>query len=130
MCPPEVTYFAYPQDKTLCVVETLNSYIQAMGSFRTGQEYSQLLLGVCKPHKPVVSCTISGWIKKVLEKSGINTETFKGHSTRAASSTKASLSGASIDVLLKRGSWSTKSTWQKHYNKNMIKKGQTFQDSI
>ena len=73
----------------------------------------------------------SGWIKKVLEKSGINTETFKGHSTRAASSTKASLSGASIDVLLKRGSWSTKSTWQKHYNnKNMIKKDQTFQDSI
>ena len=32
--PPEVTYFAYPQDKTLCVVEPLNSYIQATGSFR------------------------------------------------------------------------------------------------
>lgn len=91
LSPVQVIFEAYPLDSDLCVVKTLNSYIDVTTSFRVTDEANQLLLGTVKPHKPVVSSTISGWIKRFLHKGGIHTEVFKAHSTKAAASTKANL---------------------------------------
>ena len=74
-----------------------------------------------------MSCTISGWLKKTLKQTGINTDLFKDHSTRSASGSKASVCGAPLVDILKRGSWSHHSTWQKFYNKHIIQKGHVFQ---
>ena len=46
-------------------------------------------------------------------KPGTDTNTFKTHSTRSAATSKADLQGASIEVILKYGSWSNKSTWHR-----------------
>ena len=64
-----------------------------------------MLSSSIRPHNAVVSCTISGWLKKTLKKAGINTDLFKAHSTRSARSSKASVGGA-----LKRGLRSHHST--------------------
>ena len=56
-----------------------------------------------KPHGPVVSSTVSGWLKKVLDQADINTDMFKGHSIRSASSSKVRMKGAPIQEILKRG---------------------------
>ena len=77
-----------------------------------------------------MSSTISGWLKNILKKAGIDISTFKAHSTRSASTSKADLSGAPIEEILKRGCWSNKSTWQKFYNKNIIQEGELFQEMV
>ena len=82
------------------------------------------------PHKPVVTFTISGWLKNVLKKAEIDISTFKAHSTRSASTSKADLCGAPIEEILKQGYWSNKFTWKKFYNKNFIQEGQLFQEMV
>ena len=63
-------------------------------------------------------------------KVGINTDLFKAHSSRSASSSKASVVGTPLVEILKRGSWSYHSTWQRFYDKHIIQKGHVFQDMI
>lgn len=45
-----------------------------------------------KPFRKIVSSTVSGLLKKVLELANINTKVFKGYSTRSASTSKVNLS--------------------------------------
>ena len=69
-------------------------------------------------------------LKKTLKQAGINTDLFKAHSTRSASSSKASVDGVPLAEILKRGSWPHHSTWQRFYNKHIIQKGHVFQDMV
>ena len=62
-----------------------------------------MLFSSIRPHNAVVSCPISGWFKKTLKPTGINTDLFKTHSTISASSSKASVGGAPLVEILKRG---------------------------
>ena len=129
--PPTISYQAYTQDPNLCVVvKTLDEYISRTQGWKSGEECSQLLQSFVNPHKPVVPSTISGWLKNVLKKAGINISTFKAHSTRAVSTSKAELSDAPIEEILKLGSWSNKSTWQKFNNKSIIQEGQLFREMV
>ena len=89
-----------------------------------------MFLSSIRPHNAVLSCTISAWLKKTLKQTGINTDLFKAHSTRSASSSKASVGGVPLVEILKRGSWSHDSTWQRFYNKHIIQKGYVFQDMV
>ena len=61
--PPTISYQAYTQDLNLCVVKALDEYISCKEGWRSGEECSQLLLSFVNPRKPVVSSTISGWLK-------------------------------------------------------------------
>ena len=69
-------------------------------------------------------------LKKTLKQAGINTDLFKAHSTRSASSSKASVDGVPLAEILKRGSWPHHSTWQRFYNKHIIQNGHVFQDMV
>ena len=84
------------------------------------QEKGQLLLSYVNPHQPVVSSTVSGWILKTLALAGIDTATFKGHSTRSASTSKACAQGVSIKEILKRAHWSTSTTFEKQYKRDIV----------
>lgn len=126
---PTVKYFEYKQDQALCVVHTLQVYIKQCKKWRD-EGQTQLLLSYINPHQGVCSSTISRWIKEVLKISGINTEIFKAHSSRSASSTGASLAGASVSEILKMGSWSRESTWQRFYNKPVVSPEESFQGKI
>ena len=83
--------------------------------------------------KPVESSSISRWLKDVLEEAGIDIKTFKAHSTRSASTSKASLLGLSEKEILKRGIWSGRTSWQKHYRKEIssnLKNAIAFQEKV
>jgi hypothetical protein len=69
------------------------------------------------PHQKVSKQTISNWIKTVLKKSGINTKSFKAHSTRAASMSTANLANVPIQSILKMAGWKLDCTFRKFYNK-------------
>ena len=126
---PTLSFHEFEQDKSLCVVSLLDTYIERSKAWRQDQQKGQLLLSFVKPHNEVVKSTISGWIKEVLKQSEINVEHFKAHSTRSASSSKVQMSGLPVEQILKRGNWSSKSTWQKFYNKN-IEEDKTFEQAV
>ena len=66
---------------------------------------AHLLLGINKPHEPVSASTVFRWIKDVMSLSGIEASLFKRHSTLSASTSGASLSGASIQEILGECRW-------------------------
>ena len=89
-----------------------------------------ILLSFVKPHNPVVSSTISGWIKNVLREADIDTKIFKEHSTRSASTWKAGLAGLSVTDILERGSWTNASAWQRFYNRQVVSSAEKYQNKV
>ena len=63
---------------------------------------TQLLLSYIQQHKQVVPSTISEWLKNVLTSSGINVSLFTSHSTRSATTSKASASGLSMIEIIEQ----------------------------
>ena len=91
---------------------------------------TQLLLSYIKPHLPVKPCTMSNWICEVLKYAGVDIKTFKSHLVRWASTSKAKSLVVSTKQILKRGIRSSKSTWQKFYNKEIVSHEETKLQSI
>ena len=129
--PPCLEYLSFPTEVSLCVYESLTVYLQRSAQWRQ-RDQKQLLLSHIKPHQEVSRSTISRWIVEMLENSGIDTRTFKAHSVRSASSSKAKINGLSTPDILCRGNWSKASTFQKFYNKEILveKASSSFQKSI
>ena len=103
--PPSLKVYTFEKDTNLCVVATLKEYLKRPKVWRE-KDKSQVLLSFVKPDNHVVSSTIFGGIKNDLRETGIDTEIFKGHSTRSASTSNAGLAGLSVKDILERGSWS------------------------
>ena len=118
--PPLLKIHAFPSDKALYMVSALEWYIERTSIWREKNKASQLLVSFIKPHNAVVKSTVAGWVKQILIMSGINTDIFKPHSTRSASSSHARLSGLSLSDILKIGSWSNETTWEKFYSKPIL----------
>ena len=104
----------------LCPVKSIVHYLEITSQARQNSEESKLFLSHLRPHKSVTQDTIRRWLKTVLNRAGINTKVFQGHSIRAAASLKARARGASISDILNCGGWSQESTWQKFYNKEIV----------
>ena len=58
----------------------------------------------------------------MLAESGIDTTTFKGHSTRAAATSAACLKGASISDVMQTAGWSRSTTFERFYHKEIENK--------
>ena len=79
---------------------TLNEYIRRTYQRYTEKRRPQLLLSFIQQCVEVSSSTVSRWIKKALKLAGIDVSIFKGHSTRAMSSSKANKAGCSLADIL------------------------------
>ena len=82
--PPPPKVYSFEEDTKLCVVATLEECLKRTNVCR-GKDKKQLLLSFVKPHNPVHSSAMSGWIKNVLRVAAIDIKIFKGHSTRSTS---------------------------------------------
>ena len=109
----------YSDDEKLCVVACIDEYLGRSAPWRT-QGQDQLLLSRMRPYKEVQSSTIANWVKLVLKMAGIDTSLYKAHSCRSVSISKAKVLGMSLKDILKRGQWSGASTWQRHYNEEIV----------
>ena len=89
----------FGSDLNLCPVVTLEEYISKTRSLR--KECSQLFISFIRPHGPVTSSTIARWLKEVLRNAGIDTEIFKAHSVRGASTSMAARLGVTVETILK-----------------------------
>ena len=111
---------AFPQDRRLCPVTYLKHYEGLTKEFRPevpGNKPNPLFLSILSPHKPITSSTLSRWIKCILKDSGIDTSTFKGHSTRSAATSAARNKSVSVMDIMKVADWSNSNTFTKFYYK-------------
>ena len=115
----DVAFFfpLFQDDSCLCPVETLKEYEARTSQFCTDKVDNRLFRSFIGKHKPVSSSTIARWIKTCLQETGIDVTIFQAHSTQAASSTKAALSGITVEEIMSAADWSSKGTFQKFYYK-------------
>ena len=73
------------------------------------------------------SDAVARWIKEVLKETGVDTDCYKPHSCRAASSSKARDSGISITEIMKQGRWKSESVFKTFYSKNIINIDETLE---
>ena len=109
----EFFYPRFTENCLLCPVKTLRDYENRTSHIRGRSQ--KLFIATIKPHKPVASSTIARWLKTLLGKAGVNTEIFKAHSTRGASTSAAASSGVTTEDILKAADWSSETVFQKFY---------------
>ena len=108
-----LTFTAYSQDSRLCPIVCLSEYVKRTSELR--QESNQPLVSFQKSYQPVSTNTISRWLKTILAKSGIYTSAFKGHSTRAASTSAAAVWKDPLYTIMDNAGWSNATTVEKFY---------------
>lgn len=107
----------------LCVSLSLDAYIQRTKPLRGDIE--QLFITTKNPHRAASKDTVSRWIMTSLKNSGINTEIFKTHSTRHASSSSALAAGINLSTIRSTAGWSESSrVFQSFYSVPIVKKDQ------
>ena len=110
----EVTFPRMLENHKLCVVRTLECYLNRTKAYRI---HSRLFLSLVKPYQAVCKSTIAKWIKHVIALAGIDISKFGAHSTRAASVSKAKAKNVPLETILKAGGWTNAGTFGKFYNK-------------
>ena len=125
---PVLVLPAYPADRRLCVMTYLEEYVARTASLRSS-DHTRSFLSYSKPHHPVCQSTISRWVKTVMKKAGIDTESFKPHSTRAASTSAAFRKGIPLETIMAAAGWSAECTFATYYKKD-VREDATFGQSI
>ena len=110
-----VELMAYPSNSKLCTVAVLREYLARTQDLREDQD--QLLLSYQKPHHPITKDILARWLRDILSKSGVDTESLGAHSTRSASMSAAARCGLPVDVTMKPAGWSAVSTFTRFYKK-------------
>ncbi|CAG2255747.1 unnamed protein product [Mytilus edulis] len=81
-----------------------------------------------KPFKGLSSQTVGNWIKWVMKEAGIDISLFQAHSCRMVSTSKAAMSGISMDDIMSMADWSNTRTFNKFYFRTNEKAG--FADKV
>ena len=116
-----LVFHAYPPDKRLCVKHYLLQYLARTESLR--QTHTQVFLSYRKPHLPISRDTLSRYVKTLMTMAGIDSS-FKPHSTRSASTSRAFQRDVPLDAILSKAGWTQASTFATYYKKPVSKPGQ------
>lgn len=113
----------------ICPARCLDTYIDKTETLRNNHEH--LFVSYKTPFSKVTSQTLSRWIKKTLDLSGIDTSIFSSHSTRHAATSAAGRLGVSIDLIRKTAGWTeSSSVFARFYNRHLISHPGLFANSI
>lgn len=117
---PILKFPFFREKPELCVAKTLLFYIDATRVKRSNKD-KYLILTHKKPYHIASTQTLSRWIKKALENSGIDVTKFKGYSIRHSAVSAASRQGICIETIRNTAGWSTKSNmFVKFYNRPVV----------
>ena len=103
------------KNANVCPVKLFKKYIDATKSLRGST--TCLFITKSKPYRPASKDTLARWIKSVLHNAGIDMTIFTPHSTRSASTSKATK--VSIETVLKTGGWRSMRTFANYYYKQI-----------
>ena len=105
-------------NEKLCIASYLNTYFERTNSIR--EIFSKILISFAKPHKDISVNTLGRWIREVMHLAGINTNIFKPHSSRSATTSKAAERNVSLTTICASIGWRKTSTFGKHYKKPIM----------
>ena len=106
----------FPDKPNLCVANFLQLYLQNTAAVRNGED--QLFLTTKPPYSAASKQTISNWVQRILQDSGIDIGQYTAYSTRHAASSAAHRKGVPVDVIRKTVGWSEASgVFAKFYNR-------------
>lgn len=114
-----ISYQAYPEDTSLCIVQTLGVYLQRTKELR---QCDYLLISYAKPHKRISRDTIARWLKSMLTSAGVNVNKYKAHSIRSAAASNEKQRGVPIKDIMATVGWSSERTFAKFYDKDVNNK--------
>lgn len=124
---PLLTIPMFPDQPARCAASALHAYIKKTESLRSN---SKLFITCKKPHGPASKQTISNWVKKTLQESGVDTDTFTAHSTRHASTSAAARKGRNIETIRKTAGWTSKSKVFGRFYNRPVRERQDFAAAI
>ena len=110
-CAPPLLITQFTEDPRLCPVYYLKAYMKRL---KTTRSSDRLFVSLVAPHGAVTAAAIARWLKKAISMSG---QVGSEGSTRAASSSRAIMNGASLQAVLAAGDWARASTFRKFYFK-------------
>lgn len=122
----ELKFKAYAPDRRICVINTLNAYLNLTATLRGAE--CKLFITCKPPHRAASRDTLRRWTKEVMTDAGIDMNIFTPHSTRAASTSKAATK-LPLSTILATAGWTQESTFQKYYNKPVISEN-LFADTV
>ncbi len=107
----------FEEDTSICVVECLTEYIKRTQLIRENLpgKPQQIVLSYAYPHNIVKTSTITRYVKAFLMLAGIDITIFTCHSTRKASTSKASNLGLTLKDINKAAGWFSETTFTRHY---------------
>lgn len=121
-----ITFQSYDKDKKLCIVYTMEQYLDRTKHLRQGQN---LIISTMRPFKAASKNTIGRWVKLVLSKAGVD-RCFTTHSTRSAATSMAKLKGVPLQSIMRSAGWSNAKTFAKFYDKPLDTEKQSIQSAI
>ena len=84
-----------------------------------GTRPSNLFVSNNKPHQSVTATTLAKWLLAAMDGAGIDTSSFKAHSTRSSGASSMRNKGLSLAQVLKRGYWSDRTrTFEVFYDRS------------
>ena len=107
--PRTVVIYSLPEEPRLDPVNCLRLYVERTSHLRPKQG-NQLFISTVSPFQPVKSSTIAGWLKRFLDRAGIDTSIWTAHSIRGASTSKALKVGVSVQSILESANWKSVGT--------------------
>ena len=119
----EAFFARFDQDKRLCPVECLRQYLKSTRDIRPVIPSSQpdrLFISFIRPHKPVTSTTLGRWLRNFMKAAGIDSQIFKAHSVRGASTTAAANAFVPLSTIMAMADWSSSSTFRTFYYKPLF----------
>ena len=115
---PDLYFTAYAPDRRLCVLTTINAYLDRTATVRG--DHTRLLLTTRDPIRPASRATISRWTKSMMADAGIDMKIFGAHSTRSAATSRAA-AHLPLQTVIKTVGWSSHSVFAKYYKKPFTK---------
>jgi len=117
----------YSLDSKLCIVMVLDEFIKRTAVFRATDN---LFLSFSSPHNPVGSETLSRWLKSLLRICKIDTDVYKGHSFRHASTSKASSKGVDVNLIFSSAGWTENSSVFARFYEKPIDNRNTYAEKV
>ena len=108
------------QELRLCPIKIITEYLKRRNQLVDDKNITSLFITCSKPYKTPHRDTIARWVRNIMIEAGLDTNVFKPHSCRSASTSMGKDQGLPIEQVLKYGSWKNFNTFLKHYCKNII----------
>ena len=113
----------------LCILSHLLLYLDRTKNVRNSCD--QLFVTIKRPIRAISTQTYSKWIKKCLDRAGIDVSIFSAHSTRHAATSTAAKNGIDVDSIRHTAGWSDQSkVFAKFYNRPVIANNVDFAKSV